>query len=219
MIVIGVDTHKRSHTLVALDAATGATRGQLTIAASDDGTLDALRFAAELDEERVWAVEDCRHVSGRLERGLVASGDRVVRVAPGLTETSRRAVREPGKSDPIDATAIARAALREGIDTLPVAFLDEQAHEIRVLNDYRDQLVNERVRHISRLRWHLVQIAPQLEAQIRPAGWKARGSAQARPPARAAAPQPAASRREGDPQADLRDLPRGAASCSPSSRR
>jgi transposase len=89
-------------------------------------------------------LEDCRHVNGRLERGLVASGDRVVRVAPGLTQTSRRAVREPGKPDPIDATAIARAALREGIDTLPVAFLDEQAHEIRVLNDYRDQLISER---------------------------------------------------------------------------
>ena len=170
MIVIGVDTHKRSHTLVALDAATGATRGQLTIPAGDEGTLNALRFAGELDDERVWAVEDCRHVSGRLERGLLASGDRVVRVAPGLTESSRRAVREPGKSDPIDATAIARAALREGIDSLPVAFLDEQAHEIRVLTDYRDQLVNERVRYINRLRWHLVQIAPHLEAQIRPAG-------------------------------------------------
>lgn len=170
MIVIGVDTHKRSHTLVALDAATGVMRGQLTIAAGDEGTLDALRFAAELDEERVWAVEDCRHVSGRLERGLVASGDRVIRVAPGLTETSRRAVRQPGKSDPIDATAIARAALREGIDRLPVAFLDEQAHEIRVLTDYRDQLINERVRLASRLRWHLVQIAPELEAQIRPQG-------------------------------------------------
>jgi transposase len=170
MIVIGVDTHKRSHTIVALDAATGATRGQLTIEASDDGTLDAVRFAAALDEERVWALEDCRHVSGRLERGLVAHGDRVVRVAPGLTESSRRAVRTPGKSDPIDATAIARAALREGIDTLPVAFLDEQAHEIRVLTDYRDQLISERVRLVSRLRWHLVQIAPQLEAQIRPGG-------------------------------------------------
>ena len=109
-------------------------------------------------------------MSGRLERGLLASGDRVIRVAPGLTETSRRAVREPGKSDPIDATAIARAALREGIDRLPVAFLDEQAHEIRVLTDYRDQLIHERVRHINRLRWHLVQIAPELEAQIRPAG-------------------------------------------------
>ncbi len=132
--------------------------------------LDALRFAGELDQERVWAVEDCRHVSGRLERGLVASGDPVVRVAPGSTETSRRAVRQPGKSDPIDATAIARAALREGIDRLPVAFLDEQAHEIRVLSDYRDQLINERVRLASRLRWHLVQIAPELEAQVRPQG-------------------------------------------------
>ena len=170
MIVIGVDTHKRSHTIVALDAATGAVRGQLTILASDEGTLDALRFAAELEDDRVWAVEDCRHVSGRLERGLVAHGDRVVRVAPGLTESSRRAVRTPGKSDPIDATAIARAALREGIDTLPVAFLDEQAYEIRVLTDYRDQLINERVRLVNRLRWHLVQIAPELEAQIRPAG-------------------------------------------------
>jgi transposase len=170
MIVIGVDTHKRSHTLVALDAVTGVTRGQLTIPASADGTLAALRFAAALDSERVWAVEDCRHVSGRLERELLASGDRVVRVAPGLTETSRRAARQPGKSDPIDATAIARAALREGIDTLPVAFLDEQAHEIRVLNDYRRQLVSERVRLINRLRWHLVQIAPEIEAQIRPAG-------------------------------------------------
>ena len=170
MIVIGVDTHKRSHTLVALDATTGAERGQLTIPASADGTLKALRFAAALDSERVWAVEDCRHVSGRLERELLASGDRVVRVAPGLTESSRRATRQPGKSDPIDATAIARAALREGIDTLPVAFLDEQAHEIRVLNDYRRQLVSERVRLINRLRWHLVQIAPEIEAQIKPAG-------------------------------------------------
>jgi transposase len=170
MIVIGVDTHKRSHTLVAVDAGTGGVRGQLTIQASDAGTIDALRFAGELDSERVWAVEDCRHVSGRLERGLVASGDRVLRVAPGLTETSRRAVRTPGKSDPIDATAIARAALREGLDTLPVAFLDERAHEIRVLTDYRDQIISERVRLINRLRWHLVQIAPELEAQIRPQG-------------------------------------------------
>lgn len=100
----------------------------------------------------------------------MASGDRVIRVAPGLTETSRRAVRTPGKSDPIDATAIARAALREGLDTPPVAFLDERAHEIRVLSDYRDQIISERVRLVSRLRRHLVQITPELEAQIRPLG-------------------------------------------------
>ncbi len=169
MIVIGVDTHKRSHTLVAVDAATGASCGQLKIAATDDGTVEALRFAGELCAERVWALEDCRHVSGRLERGLVASGERVIRVAPGLTETSRKAVREAGKSDPIDATAIARAALREGLDKLPVAYLDEQALEIRILTDYRDQIVTERVRLANRLRWHLVQLAPDIEAGLAPA--------------------------------------------------
>ena len=109
-------------------------------------------------------------MSGRLERGLVASGDGVIRVAPALTETSRRAVREPGKSDPIDATALARAALREAIDTLPVAFLDEQAHEIRVLTDYRDQLINERVRLAMASAPALVPIAPEVESQVRPAG-------------------------------------------------
>jgi transposase len=126
MIVIGVDTHKRTHTLVALDAATGVVRGQRTIAAREAGTLEALRFGSELDEERVWAIEDCRHVSGRLERALVAGGERVIRVAPALTGGSRRAEREPGKSDPIDATAIARAALREGVERFPVAFLDSR---------------------------------------------------------------------------------------------
>jgi hypothetical protein len=163
-------THTSARTRsVALDGATGAACGQFRIAATDNGTLEALRFAAELDEDRVWAVEDCRHVSGRLERGLVSSRDRVVRVAPGLTETSRKAVREAGKSDPIDAAAIARAALREGIDNLPVAHLDEQALEIRFLTDYRDQIVAERVRLADRLRWHLVQLAPDIEAGLAPA--------------------------------------------------
>lgn len=172
MIVIGVDAHKRTHTLVALDAATGADRGQATIQASDDGALDGLRFAAGIDEDRVWAIEDCRHVSSRLERALLGAGQRVVRVPPSLTGPSRKASRMPGKSDPIDARAVALAAIREGIESLPVAFLDEQAHEIRVLCDYRDQLMNERSRLISRLRWHLVRIAPHLEAQLGPEALK-----------------------------------------------
>ena len=78
----------------------------------------------------------------------------------------------PGKSDPIDATAVALAAIREGLEKLPVAFLDEQAYEIRVLCDYRDQLVSERTKLINRLRWHLVRIAPELEAQLGPAALK-----------------------------------------------
>jgi transposase len=172
MIVIGVDAHKRTHTLVALDAVTGVSRDERTIQASDHGVLNALRFAVALDGDRVWAVEDCRHVTSRLERALLGAGERVIRVPPALTGESRKASRTPGKSDPIDARAVAVAAIREGVENLPVAFLDEQAHEIRVLCDYRDQLMSERNQLINRLRWHLVRIAPEIEAQLGPAALK-----------------------------------------------
>jgi transposase len=172
MIVIGVDAHKRTHTLVALDAVTGISRGEATVQASDDGALSALRFAAGVDQDRVWAVEDCRHVTARLERALLGAGERVIRVPPSLTGESRKGTRTAGKSDPIDARAVALAAIREGIEHLPVAFLDEQAHEIRVLCDYRDQLMHERNQLINRLRWLLVRIAPEIEAQIGPAALK-----------------------------------------------
>src|SRR4051812_33875435 len=113
MIVIGADTHKSSHTLAAVDAATGRVLATRTVRADRPGMLRAWRWAHRLDGERVWAIEDCRHVSGRLERALIGHGERVVRVAPRLMGQARRGQRTPGKSDPIDATAVARAALRE----------------------------------------------------------------------------------------------------------
>jgi len=70
------------------------------------------------------------------------------------------------KSDEIDAVAVARAALKEGIDALPSAFLDEAAFEIRLLNDHRADLVAERTRHQNRLRRHLVELDAELEASL-----------------------------------------------------
>jgi transposase len=166
MIVIGADTHKRNHMLVAVDGQTGAVRGQREIPASDAGSLDALRFAGGLEQERVWAIEDCRHVSARLEAALLAAGERVIRVPAAMTGQTRRVSRQAGKSDLIDARAVALVVVRDGIESFPVAFTDAQAMEIRVLCDYRDQIICERTRMINRLRWHLVMIAPELEAQL-----------------------------------------------------
>ncbi len=173
MIVIGADTHKRDHMLVAVDGQTGGLLGQHGIAASDAGSLDALRFAAGLGEaERVWAMEDCRHVSARLERALIAAGERVIRVPAAMTGQARKVSRQAGKSDPIDARAVALAVVRDGVESFPVAFTDEHAMEIRVLCAYRDQLISDRTRMINRLRWHLVTIAPEIEAQIGQAALK-----------------------------------------------
>ena len=167
MIVIGTDTHKRTHALAAVDEGTGRLRGSREIKADEEGHLVALKWARGLDDERVWAIEDCRSVSRRLEEALIAAGERVVRVAPHRMGASRRGERDPGKSDEIDSLAIARAVVKDGIECFPAAFLDAQAMEIRLLADHRRDLVAERTRTQNRLRWHLVTLAPELEATLR----------------------------------------------------
>jgi transposase len=132
------------------------------------GHVEAVRFAAGLGGEVVWAVEDCRHVSRRIEQALLGVGAEVVRVPPATTGQSRKGQRRPGKSDPIDALAVARTVVREGVARFAVAFLDEDAMEIRVLHDHREQLIAERTRAINRLRSHLVVLDPSLEASLAP---------------------------------------------------
>jgi len=84
---------------------------------------------------------------------------------PRLMAGARQAVRALGKSDPIDALAVARAALRE--PDLPTAGHDQASWEVRLLVDHREHLVAGRTRTINRLRWHLHQLDPDLEHAAR----------------------------------------------------
>lgn len=159
MVILGVDAHKRSHTFVAVDEV-GRKLAERTFPATDDGHLEVITWAARWDERR-FALEDCRHVTRRLEADLLAAGETVVRVPTKLMAGARRGGREHGKSDPIDALAVARAALRE--PDLPQARLDGEARELRLLVDHREDLVAERTRIQSRVRWHLHELFPGLE--------------------------------------------------------
>jgi transposase len=154
MVVLGADLHKRSHTVVVIDEA-GRKLAEKTIPATDAGHLDLRRWAAQWPE-RTWGLEDCRHLSRRLDADLVRAGEPVVRVSPKLMAGTRQGGREPGKSDPIDALAVARAVLRE--PDLPRATLDGPDREVRLLVDHREDLVGERTRHEQRLRWFLVEL-------------------------------------------------------------
>jgi transposase len=162
MIVIGVDSHKRSHTAVAVDG-TGRKLAEQTVGTTSAGHLELVRWAGRF-EERTFALEDCRHLSRRLSSDLLVAGEAVVRVPPKLMAGARRSGREPGKSDPIDALAVARAALRED---LPVATLDGPEREVRLLVDHREDLVAERTRAQNRLRWHLHELDPRSEPVAR----------------------------------------------------
>src|SRR3954449_1008153 len=163
MIVLGADTHKRSHTIAAVAAATGELLGEETVAVGRDGFAGLLRWARALDGERVWALEDCRHVSGSLERFLIERGERVLRVHSKLMSASRRQARGRGKSDSIDALSVARAALREGLQALPAAHLDGPELDLRLRVDHRERLVRARVALNNTLQWHLHDLWPELE--------------------------------------------------------
>src|SRR4051812_34540248 len=180
MIVIGADTHKRSHTAAAVEASSGRELDAQTVSARRSSFDALLTWARSHGSERVWAIEDCRHVSGALERFLLVRGEAVIRVAPKLTVRERNAARERGKSDAIDAVAIARAALREGLEKLPVAQLAGPELDVRLLVDHRERLVAQRTALSNDLRWHLHDLWPETVIPARAlsaSGWQTRVAA------------------------------------------
>jgi transposase len=110
---------------------------------------------------------------------------------------SRKGEREPGKSDEIDALAVARAVVKDGVERFPVAYLNEQAMEIRLLVEHRNDLVAQRTRTVNRLRWHLLELCPELEASLKR---KALNRPRTLDPGRAAAAK-APHRRQGPDRA------------------
>ena len=75
---------------------------------------------------------------------------------------SRRRARARGKSNSIDAIAVARATLREGLDALPAGQLEGPELDLRLLVDHRERLVRQRVALNNTLQWHLHDIWPEL---------------------------------------------------------
>ena len=165
MIVIGVDVHKRSLTAVAVDEVGRPLAEQTAV----DGA-GLVEWVVSLPAERLWALEDCRQLTRPLERELLAAAERLVRVPPKLTAPARRAGRTRGKSDPIDALAVARAALREPRLDHPRP-QETQLRELKLLVDHRDDLVDERRRVQQRLRWHLHELdRPSRYLRVRSTG-------------------------------------------------
>lgn len=158
MVVVGADVHKRTHTFVAVDHV-GRELGHKTFEATTKGHQAATQWARkQFGVELLWAIEDCRHLSARLERDLLTAGESVVRVPPKMMAEQRRIARTRGKSDPIDAAAVARAAQRE--PDLPVASHDEQSRELKLLVDRRDDLVKRRTATINQLLWRVHELDP-----------------------------------------------------------
>jgi len=106
-LVIGVDTHKHTHTAAVVQAATGGKVAELTVTTDPDGYEQLLRWADQHGASRVWSIEGAGGYGAGLTRHLTTAGERVVE----LDRPVRAARRNGAKSDPLDAVRAAREAL------------------------------------------------------------------------------------------------------------
>jgi transposase len=106
-LVIGVDTHKHTHTAAVVQAVSGAVVDQVTVSATPAGYHQLLALADQQPGQRLWAIEGTGGYGAGLTRFLHARQERVVE----LDRPKRAARRHGAKSDPLDATRAAREAL------------------------------------------------------------------------------------------------------------
>jgi len=157
MPVIGVDCHKTVHAAVAIDAQgqdLGQWRGPNTVA----GWQDLVAWATEHGADPVWGIEGSGQYGRGLAQVVVQTGHAVHEVNPRLTAAMRRSSRARGKSDRLDARAIARVVQQD--PSLPVVRAEDATAVLAVQVSARDGLVGEITALRNRLAQHLVQLAP-----------------------------------------------------------
>jgi transposase len=156
-VMIGVDPHKLSNTIVVIDA------GEKVLArhrfANDREGYRALKSAARAYRDRTWAVEGAQGVGLSLAQRLVVEGEPVLNVPAKLAARVRALGGGSGrKTDNADAYAVAVAGLRAR--DLKVVTPDDVTTVLRLLTDRRQELVEQRIASLNRLHEVLQQLIP-----------------------------------------------------------
>ncbi len=159
MITIGVDAHKRIHVALAINAE-GHEISKWQGANSPGGWQTLLEWAANFGESRQWGVEGAWNYGRGLAQYLVENGDVVYEINPRWTALRRRGARRPGKTDRLDASAIALFVRQEAPD-LPRVTRDDRSAVLDLLSTEREVAVAEATRLRNQIHALLVQLDPQ----------------------------------------------------------
>lgn len=168
MVTVGIDPHKKTHTAVIIDD-TGRRLGRALTVADDAAAVTRLHVWAASNapgEPILWAIEDGRGLARRLATALASAGGTVMWVPVRLMVQARKHTGPRGKSDTLDALAVANAAQNpENRRYLSPHTGTEPGVDLAPLVEYRAELVAQRTRLISQMRWRL----HDLDADIGPA--------------------------------------------------
>jgi transposase len=157
-VLIGVDPHKTSLAVAAIDEASGELLERASFPQDRKG-LRALERWAKRFPERRWGVENASGLGRHLAVRLAAAGESVVDVPPKLSARVRvLSTGNARKNDGLDALATALAASRSG----RLAQVDPEAASevLRLLSERREDLVAERTRALNRLHGLLRDLVP-----------------------------------------------------------
>ncbi len=119
-VVIGIDTHKHTHTASVVSAVTGAVVETVTVTTDPDGYTQLIELADRHAALRAWAVEGTGTYGAGLTRCLQTAGEEVLE----LDRPKRPARRMGAKSDELDSVRTARDALAREHNAAP-----RQGHE------------------------------------------------------------------------------------------
>jgi len=156
-VIIGVDPHKASNTIVVIDGSEKVLARHRF--ANDRDGYRALRVAARAHPDRTWAVEGAQGVGLSLAQRLVAEGEQVVDVPAKFSARVRALGGGSGrKTDDADAMAVAVAGLRTS--GLKVVTPGDTTTILRLLTDRRQELVERRIAAVNRLHELLQQLIP-----------------------------------------------------------
>jgi transposase len=157
-VLIGIDPHKASLAVAAIDEATDELLERASFPQDRTG-LRRLEHWARRFTERRWAVENAGSLGRHLAVRLAGSGEFVVDVPPKLSARVR--VLSSGnarKNDGLDALATALAASRN--ERLAPVDPEAASEALRLLSERREDLVAERTRALNRLHALLRDLLP-----------------------------------------------------------